>query len=426
MKLIHYTISKLSLVLIVILTAWACLFYFNILDEILDETDDSLENYKNLIIRQVLTDTSAIDHHNDLMSQYMIKEIPEREAIHYRERYFDSTRFYETELEFDPVRVLKTAFRGENKKFYELTVMISTLEQDDMIEAILQWIIILYLSLLVCILVVTEIVFRRSLAPFYKLLNWLNTFTLGEKHPPLDNPTKIKEFRRLNETIAKMTRRSEEMYSQQRQFIENASHELQTPLAICRNKLELLAERPDCTGEQLQEIADIHRTMGRIVKLNKSLLLLSRIENGQFHEVKEVELNPIIRELLDDFREIYEHKELQIRLEESAACKVRVNESLANTLVTNLLKNAMVHTPPKGEITVRVLADEITFTNTGDGIPLDSTRLFTRFYQADDKKPDSTGLGLAIVQSIANLYGFRITYTHADGKHKFRLKINNL
>ena len=250
MKLIHYTISKLSVVLIAILSAWACLFYFNILDEILDETDDSLENYKNLIIRQVLTDTSAIDHHNDLMSQYMIKEISEREAIHYRERYFDSTRFYETELEFDPVRVLKTAFRGQDKKFYELTVMISTLEQDDMIEAILQWIIILYLTLLVCILVVTEIVFRRSLAPFYKLLNWLNTFTLGEKNPPLDNPTKIKEFRRLNETIAQMTRRSEEMYSQQKQFIENASHELQTPLAICRNKLELLAERPDCTGEQ--------------------------------------------------------------------------------------------------------------------------------------------------------------------------------
>ena len=103
-----------------------------------------------------------------------------------------------------------------------------------------------------------------------------------------------------------------------------------------------------------------------------------------------------------------------------------MNESLANTLVTNLLKNAMVHTPPEGEITIRVLANEITFTNSGHGTPLDSTRLFTRFYQADNKKPDSTGLGLAIVQSIANLYGLRITYTHANGKHKFSLKINKL
>ena len=101
-----------------------------------------------------------------------------------------------------------------------------------MIEAILWSIVILYVTLLICILIVSEVVFRKSLTPFYKLLNWLNQFTLGGKNLPLDNPTKIKEFRRLNETILKMTRRNEEMYSQQKQFIENASHELQTPLAI--------------------------------------------------------------------------------------------------------------------------------------------------------------------------------------------------
>lgn len=422
MKLIHYTISKLSIVLVIILAVWAYLFYFNILDEILDETDDSLENYKNLIIRQVLTDTSAIHNHNDLMSQYLIKEIPEEKAIHYQERYFDSTRFYETELEFDPVRVLKTAFRGQNKKFYELTIMISTLEQDDMIEAILQWIIILYFTLLVCIILVSKIVFRRSLSPFYKLLDWLNTFTLGGENPPLDNPNKIKEFKQLNDTIRKMTHRSEEMYSQQKQFIENASHELQTPLAICNNKLELLAERADCTEEQLQEIADIHRNVGRIIKLNKSLLLLSRIENGQFRDVKEVELNPIIRELIEDFQEIYKHKKLRVRLDETGICKIHANESLANTLVTNLLKNAMLHTPTNGEIIIGIHPLQITISNSGEGKPLDHFRLFTRFYQADNRKPDSTGLGLAIVQSIARLYGIRVTYSY-DGMHHFTIKI---
>ena len=328
MKLIHHTISKLSIVMIIILTFWAGFFFYSILDEILDETDDSLENYKHLIIQQVLRDTAAINNSSDLMSQYFIKEIPEEEAIHYKERYFDSTRFYELEYDFDPVRVLKTAFRGQ-----------------DMIEAILWSIVILYITLLICILIVSEFVFRKSLAPFYKLLDWLNKFTLGGKNPPLENPTKIKEFRRLNETILKMTRRNEEMYSQQKQFIENASHELQTPLAICRNKLELLAERPDCTEGQLEEIEDIHRNLGRIVKLNKSLLLLSRIENGQFHETKEVELNPIIKELVEDFQEIYEHKNLHVEVEENAVCKIHINESLANILITNLLKNAMIHTP---------------------------------------------------------------------------------
>lgn len=421
MKLIHHTISKLSIVMIIILTFWAGFFFFSILDEILDETDDSLENYKHLIIQQVLRDTAAINNSSDLMSQYFIKEIPEEQAIHYKERYFDSTRFYELEYDFDPVRVLKTAFRGEDKKFYELTIMISTLEQDDMIEAILWSIVILYVSLLVCILIVFEVVFRKSLAPFNKLLGWLNKFTLGGKNPPLENPTKIKEFRQLNETILKMTRRNEEMYSQQKQFIENASHELQTPLAICRNKLELLAERPDCTEGQLEEIEDIHRNLGRIVKLNKSLLLLSRIENGQFHETKEVEFNPIIKELVEDFQEIYEHKKLHVEVEENAACKVHMNESLANILITNLLKNAMIHTPNEGSITIRVQSTGITFTNSTDGPSLDQSRLFTRFYQADNKKSDSTGLGLAIIQSIVHLYHFHISYSF-DGKHRFDLR----
>ena len=137
--------------MIIILTFWAGFFFYSILDEILDETDDSLENYKHLIIQQVLRDTAAIHNSSDLMSQYFIKEISENEAIHYKERYFDSTRFYEIEYDFDPVRVLKTAFRRQDKKFYELTIMISTLEQDDMIEAILWSIVILYVTLLICI-----------------------------------------------------------------------------------------------------------------------------------------------------------------------------------------------------------------------------------------------------------------------------------
>lgn len=421
MKLIHHTISRLSIVMIVILTFWAGFFFFSILDEILDETDDTLENYKYLIIQQVLRDTSAIHNNSDLMSQYFIKEIPEKQAIHYQERYFDSTRFYEIEYDFDPVRVLKTAFQGQNKKFYELTIMISTLEQDDMIEAILWFIVILYVSLLICILIVSEFIFRKSLTPLYKLLNWLDHFTLGGKNPPLDNSTKIKEFQRLNETIFKMTHRNEEMYAQQKQFIENASHELQTPLAICQNKLELLAERSDCTEGQLEEIEDIHRNIGRIVKFNKSLLLLSRIENGQFHEIKEIELNSIIKELVKNFQDIYEYKKLHIEIKEDAICNVHMNESLSNILITNLLKNAMIHTPSEGEIIIHIQSSKITFSNSTNNCTLDRSRLFTRFYQADNKKKNSTGLGLAIVQSIVNLYHFHIFYSF-DGKHHFDLQ----
>ena len=110
-----------------------------------------------------------------------------------------------------------------------------------------------------------------------------------------------------------------------------------------------------------------------------------------------------------------------MEVEENAACKVHMNESLANILITNLLKNAMIHTPNEGSITIRVQSTGITFTNSTDGPSLDQSRLFTRFYQADNKKSDSTGLGLAIIQSIVHLYHFHISYSF-DGKHRFDLR----
>ena len=422
MKLIHHTLRKLSVVMIVILTVWAGCFYFGILEEVWDETDDSLENFKTLIIRQFMTDTTSVNFGDkDLMSQYRIREIVEEEAVRYRERYYDSTRFYETELEFDPVRVLETAFLGPNGRYYELRVMMSTVEQDDMIRAILLWIVGLYGVLLLCLVVVSRFVFRKCWRPFYRLMDWLQRYRLGGENPTLDNPTRVSEFQRLNTAIAGMTRRSEEMYAQQKQFIENASHELQTPLAVCQNKLELLAEQTECSEEQLREIGQIHDTVRRAIQLNKSLLLLSRIENGQFHERQDIYMNEVVKRVAGEFNDIYEYKEVQIAVVEEAECHADMNEILANILVSNLTKNALLHTAPGGEASARVMADGLLFSNTSPNPPLDPTKVFTRFYQSDYKKSGSTGLGLAIVQSIAHFYGFRVEYYH-DGRHNFRVR----
>lgn len=421
MKLIHYTIRKLSVVMIIILTAWAALFSFNIFEEVWDETDDSLENFKILIIRQFMQDTTSLNlGDKDLMSQYHIREITEKEAIHYKERYFDSTRFYETELEFDPIRVLKTAFRGPNSKFYELTIQMSTLEKDDMIRAMLTWVIILYFVLFICLITISNIVFRKSWKPFYKLMNWLNQFTPGSQIAPLDNPTRVNEFKQLNTAIQQMAQRSEDMYAQQKQFIENASHELQTPLAICQNKLELLAENTPCTEEQLQEIGQIQDTIRRAVLLNKSLLLLSRIENGQFHDRQNINMNSLIQEITEDFSEIYEYKNIQINIEEHDTCDVQMNDILANVLISNLIKNAMIHSPNNGEINISIQKHDLVFSNTSNEPPLDPQRIFRRFYQSDYKKSESTGLGLAIVNSIIHFYHFQIKYYH-NGKHNFQI-----
>lgn len=419
MKLIHYTFRNLLFPLLVILTAWACCFYFAIMHEVDDETNDSLENYKEIIIKTVLADTTLLHDHVDIMTKYYIREVPESEAKLDKDEFFDSTIYIEIEMEDEPVRVLRTWFMTADRKYYELTIMTSTLEKEDMAEAIFWSIFILYISLLCCILLVSHFVFRSSFRPLYTLVNWLKEYRLGKQHTPLVNETKVDEFRILNKAIQTTIQRSSEMYDQQKQFVENASHELQTPLAICMNKLELLSENPDCTEEQLFEIAGINHTLRGIIKMNKSLLLLSRIDNKQFPDTVEIDFNKLIGKFLPDFEEMYEYKHIQVSYEESGSLLFTMNESLASNLVSNLLKNAFVHNKENGTIVLTVTARTLTIANSSESPGLNEATLFNRFEKQTHQK-DSTGLGLAIVRSIATIYGIKVKYEY-KGLHQFIL-----
>lgn len=425
MKLIHYTFRNLSVPLFLILTLWACCFYVVILHEIDDETNDSLENYKEIIIRTVVADTALLHDHVDIMTKYYIREVPPSEARLDKDEFFDSTVYIDIEMENEPVRVLRTWFKASNQKYYELTIKTSTLEKEDLVEAILWSIVLLYFALLCCILFVTHQAFRKSFQPLYAIIAWLKEYRPGKPQSPLINDTVVEEFKILNQAVTESGRRSTEIYNQQKQFVENAAHELQTPLAICLNKLELVSENPDCTEEQLKEISELHHTLNGIIKVNKSLFLLSRIENGQFPETTDVNWNELVKRILSDFTEMYKYKQLSVSFHETPKpIRVSLNESLAITLIVNLLKNAFVHTAPKGEIRIEVEGLNFLLANSGTK-ELDPTLLFKRFRRQTERK-DSTGLGLAIVKSITRLYGIEITYRYIDGFHEFNLTFGKL
>lgn len=419
MKLIHYIYRNLSIALLIIMTAWAYSFYLVIMHEIDDETNDSLENYKEIIIKTVLADTTLLHDNIDIMTKYYIREVPESEANLNKDEFFDSTTYIEIEMEYEPVRVLRTWFMTSEKKFYELTIETSTLEKEDMAEAIFWSIIILYFSLLCSILLISHFVFKSSFRPLYTLINWLKEYRLGKKPAPLVNETKVEEFKILNKAIHTAMERNTAMYNQQKQFVENASHELQTPLAICMNKLELLSENPDCTEEQLYEIAGINDTLRGIIKMNKTLLLLSRIDNKQFPDTSEINLNMMVDRFLPDFQEMYEHKNIKVSYTTTATLLYMMNESLASTLISNLLKNAFTHNIENGTITISITERTLSIANSSDTPALNEAILFSRFEKQTHKK-DSTGLGLAIVKSITSVYGIDIKYAY-NGLHQFIL-----
>ena len=421
MKLLSYTYRKLALLLFLLMAVWGVLFYYAIIDEVVDETDDTLENYGEILMESALHDPSILETEGSLMSFYKFTPISEEEGRHYRQVFYDATVYIELEDEDEPVRVMCTAFRMPDGQYYELKLMISILERDDMVEAMLWYLGALFLLFLICTSIGIQLVLKGVFRPLHRLLDWLHCIQPGKEVPPLDNPTKIREFRQLCDAALDMGNRSYKAYEEQKQFIENASHELQTPLAIVRGKVELLAESEGMTEQQMEQLDEIYATLGRAVKLNKSLLLLSRIENGQYTEMEDVSVDEILDELLPDLMDIYEHKQVRlIRKREEQPFIIRCNHSLAQILVSNLVKNSLLHNREEGELQVLTTPTSLVIKNTGD-VPLDGEKLFRRFYHGMDGKKDSTGLGLAIARSIALSSSLKLTYEWQDGMHTFRL-----
>ena len=421
MKLLSYTYRKLALLLFLLMAVWGVLFYYAIIDEVVDETDDTLENYGAILMESALHDPSILETEGSLMSFYKFTPISEEEGRHYRQVFYDATVYIELEDEDEPVRVMCTAFRMPDGQYYELKLMISILERDDMVEAMLWYLGALFLLFLICTSIGIQLVLKGVFRPLHRLLDWLHCIQPGKEVPPLDNPTKIREFRQLSDAALDMGNRSYKAYEEQKQFIENASHELQTPLAIVRGKVELLAESEGMTEQQMEQLDEIYATLGRAVKLNKSLLLLSRIENGQYTEMEDVSVDEILDELLPDLMDIYEHKQVRlIRKREEQPFIIRCNHSLAQILVSNLVKNSLLHNREGGELQVLTTPTSLVIKNTGD-VPLDGEKLFRRFYHGMDGKKDSTGLGLAIARSIALSSSLKLTYEWQDGMHTFRL-----
>lgn len=421
MKLSHYTIRNLSIPLLFIMMIWAAIFYGLIMYEIDDETNDTLENYKELIIRKALTDPNFDRSYSDEMTRYRMREINEAEAKLSENIFYDSFTYIDIEMEYEPVRVLRCYFRDGEGRYYELEIETSTLEKEDMAKTILWSLLALYLTLLFCILLVTHYVFKKSFNPLYGLLKWLQRFHPGKQDDPYVMNTKVDEFTTLNKALLEATQRNREIYNQQKQFVENAAHELQTPLAIATNKLELLSENPDCTEEQLSEIGSIYAVLRGVVKMNKSLLLLSRIENKQYPDTSMVNINRIVRNQLENFTMIYESKALQTELNESDTLICSMNDSLAGILVSNLLKNAFIHNYKGGIVRIEMKRCELCVSNTSLNTGLDKDKLFARFNKKGNS-PDSTGLGLAIVKSITSLYSITIEYRYTNEIHEFCLR----
>lgn len=424
MKLLNQSVKHLSISLLLIIGVWGTVLFFNIVDEVKENVDEGLENYKRQIVFRAHQDTTVLKQMQLSESFYSIRELQKGEAYHPGNVFTDTLiRVQDADdvaPRLAPVRMLTTAFEDEGKQ-YRLKIINPMIENEDLIERLFENMLWLYISLIFAIVLINNFVLRRVWKPFYSLLGQMKRYRLGKEEGFPEVKTKTTEFIDLQKAIDTLLNHNIRIYEQQKSFIGNASHELQTPLAIVINKLELLMEKGDLSEDQARDIGKTMEIIERLTRLNKSLLLLSKIENRQFVEDEEVDFNAIIKEEIENLKDIADFKEIDITIKEKGKFKMRMDPSLAHILISNLLRNALFHNEKKGRVHVLIDKRNVLISNSGDKNPLNPENIFKSFYKSSSKK-ENTGLGLAIVKAIADIYELSIVYTFSNEHHHFEIK----
>ncbi len=423
MKLVYKITMTFMIPLVVTLGLWGWLSYRTMERKIHADTDLILRDYSDNIIARKLSGAELPERFNGAYNTYYIKEVVrEYAAAHPAVEYKDTEAYIKSQEDFASSRMRTQIFMDRDGRYYEIGVSLPTFEDETLVEHVLWWTGILFFVLLIALIIIGILVIDYNMRPFNELMRWMDRYVPGHPHEPIPSDTDVVEFRKLGASVREAVDRFEHEYEERRIFIGNASHELQTPLAVCSNRIEMMLDKPDLSEEVADELVRIHRSIQHLVRLNKTLLLLSKIENDQFPDVSDVDFTSMLRDAVELNDEIYGHKSLRSSFVEDGNFMLKMNEQMASVLVGNLLKNAYVHTPQDGGVKVSVWDGGFSVSNSGVS-PLDPSRMFSRFYLPGGRKEGSTGLGLALAYSVCDRNGLTLSYEFADGCHVFSVKI---
>jgi len=269
----------------------------------------------------------------------------------------------------------------------------------------------------VAAVVVMKFIAAKLWRPFYGTLEQIDTYKIEDGNVPALPQTNIKEFATLNDALTRMMSNSTRSYKTQKEFTENASHELQTPLAVFQSKLDILLQDKNMTRQQAETMQSLYQAVTRLSHLNKSLLLLARIDNSQYAMMDSINLQTMLAEVLPLLRTVAGGITIKEDLSKEDLI-INGNRTLLESLINNLVINAVRHNREDGEITITVKGRQLNVENTSDEAALNANLIFNRFYHPSEKTKGN-GLGLAIVKAICDYHGWSIFYKYTDKRHVF-------
>lgn len=307
--------------------------------------------------------------------------------------------------------------RNINETSYAITLYDLIIETDDISEAVIESLSKTYFVLLVAFSILGLLLSYFFMYPFRRILDIINSFSISDTDQLVFPKTSISEFRKLNGFLAQMTRKIQKDYQSLKEFSENASHELQTPITIILGKLDVMIQEEGLSERQLKLIESTQMATKRLSNLSSSLSLLTKIENGEFSKVEKINLVALIGQIKEEFEDLITLKNIEYSINVNANAIIEADPILMEIMVINLLNNAIKHNVENGFIDLQINHNGFNISNSGNPLVNNPNKLFERFVKSNPSDP-SLGLGLAIVKKICDVFGYKIEYTFNSNRHE--------
>lgn len=409
MKLLNKYILVFLLTTLLIFLLGGFVFYNQLQNIISEEANEELYLKKEQFLKSI-EKKETLSSVNSENANFSIEPITEKIT----ETIVDTSIYVEEADEFIPYR--KLIFNAtNNNQFYKVSISKSLFESDDLIETIIQSLLIIAAFLIVIIIGVNYIFAKTIWKPFFKTINKINTFDINGLNSFEKENSSVKEFQELNKAIENMTKRILTDYENIKMFSENASHEMQTPISVIRTSIENMLQSENITEKEISQLESIENAVKKLSSLNKSLLLLTKIENNQFKETKNINISDLSKNLIEQYAAIYESKKISVNTTNSDLV-LNINPHLAEILISNIISNAFKHTNVRGEIKIEIIDNQFKIANSGAPLKISENEIFQRF-KKNEETSDSIGLGLSIVNSIIDLYNYKINYSYTSAMH---------
>ena len=421
MKLIERTGRSYILISSIIFVLSGIVLYFVLTAVMNGRLDEKLLYNKEVLSKRIKYDTPLT-----------IFEEPEELTYSENLRYPKDTVIYKDTLiflaieniegventeEYEKYRQLTAYETLRNGRRYKIIARNSLVRNQDFVTVITFLTIFIILLLLTSLWFINTKIAKKIWTPFYRNLHSLKNFSVQNKKPIELQSSNIDEFTELNSSIKSLTEKLSSDYNNLKEFTENASHEMQTPLAIMQSKIELLLQSTNLNESEIKQLTSIYQAGQRLSKLNKTLLTLAKVENRQFSEVEDVDVSELVNAKIELYDDFILAKKLTLKVEIERNVILKTNATMIEMLVTNLLSNSIRHNIEKGVIVIQLSNTDFKVSNSGDELIVSPENLFNRFKKASNSA-DSSGLGLAIVKKVCEINEWKIDYTFLEEQHQ--------